>query len=93
VEEQGLIYKGKRLQDDHTIASYNMDKNRVIEIKPSLANILINVKTPSGKNIPLNVNMGDSVRAVKAKIEQKEGGRRGRGKERRRRPGSCGCYC
>jgi hypothetical protein len=65
VEDEGLLFKEQRLQDDGILKSYNIDKRSTIEVIEPLQNIQINVKTPSGKSIPLDMNVGDSIRAVK----------------------------
>jgi hypothetical protein len=73
VEEQGLSYKGKRLQDDHTIGGYGVEKGATLDLVSPLPSIFINVKARSGKIIPLEVNGGDSIHSMKEKIKEKEG--------------------
>jgi hypothetical protein len=48
-------------------------KKRLVELASPSPNLLINVKTRLGKVFPLSVNVGDSIRTVESKIEEKEG--------------------
>jgi hypothetical protein len=73
VDQQGLSYKEKRLQDDHTVQSCNITKGAVLEIVPASNDINVMARTLEGKKIPLKVSLDDTVSRVKQKIEEKEG--------------------
>ena len=68
-EQQCLKFADRELEDRHTLNDYNI-RNRSVLL---LSVMQIFVKTPSGKTIVLEVDLGDSVENVKMKIEEKEG--------------------
>jgi len=69
--DQQLLYEGKRLQDSRFLVSYDLSRLPTLQIKPN--NFQIFVTVPSGKTIILDVALTDTVQAVKAQIEAKEG--------------------
>jgi len=68
-EQQCLKFADRELEDRHTLNDYNIQNRSVL----LLSVMQIFVKTPSGKTIVLEVDLGDSVENVKMKIEEKEG--------------------
>jgi hypothetical protein len=70
VEQQGLAFKGKRLENDKTVGESNLVRGSVIDLLPT---IQIFVKTPQNKKLPFDVNLGDNILSIKEKVEEKEG--------------------
>lgn len=73
-EQQRLFFAGKELEDGQTLKECNVKYhselhliNRVHDMMPIYA------KTETGKTVKLNVNPGDTIENVKAKIQDKEG--------------------
>jgi hypothetical protein len=70
VNRQSLVYTGITLDDDQTVADYDIERGSTIDLLQTLS---IFYKAPSGKLTPLDVCLNDSIPTVKKKIEKKEG--------------------
>jgi hypothetical protein len=70
VDQQGLAFKGKRLENDKIVCESNLIRNYIIDL---LQTIQIFVKTPRNKKLPFDVDLGNNFLSIKEKVEEKEG--------------------
>lgn len=74
VEGQRLIFEHKKLSNNETLSYYKIQQGSKLFMTPDLrGGMQIFVKTLTGKTITLEVESRDTIRNIKAKIQNKEG--------------------
>ena len=71
-DQQHLFFNGHLLNDKRTVRDYRVPKEAILVLKPR-CNILIFVKTLTGKILALDVEPSDTIKNVKLKIQDKVG--------------------
>jgi len=73
-EQQRLIFGGQQLQDSKTIDDYDVGDDATLHLVLRLrGGMQLFVKTLTGKTVSIEVEEGESIEDVKAKIAEKEG--------------------
>ena len=73
-EQQCFMFAGTDLEDGHMLSDYNIQSNSTLILEQPLhGGMNIFMKTLTGKTIKLGVKASDTIEAVKARIQDKEG--------------------
>lgn len=73
-EQQRLIFGGQQLQDGKTLDDYDVSDDATLHLVLRLrGGMQLFVKTLTGKTVSVEVEEGESIEDVKAKISEKEG--------------------
>jgi ubiquitin len=73
-EQQRLIFGGQQLQDAKTLGDYDVGDDATLHLVLRLrGGMQLFVKTLTGKTVSIEVEEGESIEDVKAKIAEKEG--------------------